>query len=424
MLVTSQIFQTSATALAAALFLGCVCAGGQDVPPTPGPKDEGPSLADTMKFIEDKLNSIGSVNYIGYAHDNLIGNEWANKFGAQATNVRADVAACQIDFHWRVTRDDQVVQELDAWFSLRAVDEVTVKTREQNLKELNAKAGHPEWTTRVDPPAFVVAVALRNGESSFILYDESSANRIAKAIVRAVELCGGGDEAPQDRKVQSQQALDQARSVVPESISPAAAGASPAPAQAELFVAKTTEEKKGTDFEKTKQDETQGAFTDLHRLTSSVVIYNGKDHMQEQTLARTFAACTLEVDSELVLPDRHSFVSGYSGYDVHRNITLPVGDLDMSSIKVVKGGMISNEKYDHTIWALNIETTGRIRTITIAEVNAHKDFALHGFGPQVSKRDESNATFWGVRTFVFDTEDSAARAAEDLRKLIESCHPK
>jgi hypothetical protein len=30
-----------------------------------------------------------------------------------------------------------------------------VKTREQELKELDTKAGHPEWTSRVDPPVFV-----------------------------------------------------------------------------------------------------------------------------------------------------------------------------------------------------------------------------------------------------------------------------
>jgi len=34
------------------------------------------------------------------------------------------------------------------------------------------------------------------GEKDFALYDESLANRIAKALVHAVELCGGGSKEP------------------------------------------------------------------------------------------------------------------------------------------------------------------------------------------------------------------------------------
>jgi hypothetical protein len=202
MLFTKQIFHTSATTLAAALLLGCICANGQDVPPPPKPKDDGPSLEVTMKFIEDKLNSIGPVTYIAYNHDNVAGNDWTTKFRSELTNARANVAACRIDFHWRATRDDQVLQDMDGWFPLKAVDEVTVKTREQDLKELDAKAGHPEWTSRVDPPAFVVAIVLKsNGAPSFVLYDESLANRIAKAMVNAVELCGGATKHPPPHKL-------------------------------------------------------------------------------------------------------------------------------------------------------------------------------------------------------------------------------
>jgi hypothetical protein len=52
------ISRLAGTTLIAAFFLGLFSASGQDVPPPPKPKDDGPSLTDTMKFIEEKLGSI------------------------------------------------------------------------------------------------------------------------------------------------------------------------------------------------------------------------------------------------------------------------------------------------------------------------------------------------------------------------------
>jgi hypothetical protein len=202
MLLTKQIFHMSATTLAA-LLLGCICASGQDVPPPPKLKDDGPSLADTMKFIKERLNSIGPVNHVAYGHDNIGGSDAVNKFSIQATNVRANVAACRMDYHWHVTRDDQVhqvhqvLQDRDFWFSLKDVEELTVKTREQELKELGTQAGLPELTVRVDPPVFVLSIKRTEGPTNlFYLFDEALANRIAKAMVHAVELCGGGNKEP------------------------------------------------------------------------------------------------------------------------------------------------------------------------------------------------------------------------------------
>jgi hypothetical protein len=84
----------------------------------------------------------------------------------------------------------------DLGFALKDVQEVVVKTCEQNLKEAQSKAGYPEYSNRVDPPVFVIIVKKKNGRDYFFLYDESLANRIAKALVHAVELCGGGSKDP------------------------------------------------------------------------------------------------------------------------------------------------------------------------------------------------------------------------------------
>jgi len=194
---TKQILHASATMLAAAFMLGCICANGQDVPPPPKPSDDGPSVADTMKFIEEKVGSIGRVNYISYTHDSITGRDATNKYSVELTNPRANATVCRIDYHWRTTMNEQVLQEKDAWFSLKAVQEVLVKTMEQDAKECRAKTGHPEWTDRVDPPVFVLAIKIKDSDIVFSdLYDESLTNRIAKALVHAVELCGGGSKEP------------------------------------------------------------------------------------------------------------------------------------------------------------------------------------------------------------------------------------
>ena len=168
----------------------------QDVPPPPKPADDGPSLADTMKFIEEKLGSSGRVNYIAYIHDNKIGNDFTLKFSDDETNVRASAPGCSIAGHTRYVRDEQVLEDEDYGFGLKDVQEVAGVTGEQFLRENNAKEGHPEWTARVDPPVFALVIKFKNIGYIFNLYDESLANRIAKAIVHAVELCGGGSKEP------------------------------------------------------------------------------------------------------------------------------------------------------------------------------------------------------------------------------------
>jgi len=169
-----------------------VVALAQDVPPPPKPADDGPSLEVTMKFIEEKLGSIGPVNWIEYIHDETAGSDWRNRFSSEATSVKASAAGCRIDYHWQLTRGAHVTRYGDYGFPLKIVQEVVVKTAEQLFKESGSKAGHPEWTSRVDPPVFFLSIKSKGGGlNGFYLYDETLANRIAKTLVRAVELCGG-----------------------------------------------------------------------------------------------------------------------------------------------------------------------------------------------------------------------------------------
>jgi len=168
----------------------------QDVPPPPRPADDAPSLVDTMQFIQEKLASIGPANYVAYRHDSVTGADSTFKFTFVATNVQASSTACSVNSHLRATRDDKVIQDGDFTILLKNIQDVVVETREQHMKQIDTTGGHPEWTARVDPPVFVVLLRAKTGASFFYLFDESLANRIANAMVHAVELCGGGNRDP------------------------------------------------------------------------------------------------------------------------------------------------------------------------------------------------------------------------------------
>ncbi len=182
------------TIMLASIFLSTAFA--QDVPPPPKPKDDGPSLEVTMKFIEEKLNSIGRVNYIAYLHNNTDGSDTTGRISDEVKNVRANPATCRIDFHDWETQNEKVKADTDAWFLLKAVQEVVVKTREQDAKESDSKEGHPEYSYRIDPPVFILSINRKSGHHTISFYDEAMANRVAKALVHAVELCGGGNKDP------------------------------------------------------------------------------------------------------------------------------------------------------------------------------------------------------------------------------------
>jgi hypothetical protein len=176
-------------------LIALTCAA-QDVPPPPKPPDDGPSLADTMKFIEEKLGSIGPVSYVAYHHDNTDGRDWTVKIIQKESNVRASVQGCRIDYHMWSSFAGKVGLDQDAWFLLKDVEEVVVETKEQNFKKAASRQGVPEVSTRVDPPVFVITAKKKNGGDEFALNDEPLAHRIAKALVHAVELCGGGSKDP------------------------------------------------------------------------------------------------------------------------------------------------------------------------------------------------------------------------------------
>ncbi|HME56955.1 MAG TPA: hypothetical protein VKF63_01350 [Terracidiphilus sp.] len=192
-----KLFTRMALASCLVFPLAGLAAAQQAVAPPPRPADSGPSLAVTMQFIQEKLNHLGVVNYVGYNHDNIDGSNWTNSFSTETTNVTADPATCRISYHEKRIKDGNVTSDKDFTFNLSEIQEVVIMPREQLLKKVNTRAGHPSWDARIDPPVSMLVVRkAEDTEWYFYFFDEDLANRVAKAMVHGVELCGGGNKSP------------------------------------------------------------------------------------------------------------------------------------------------------------------------------------------------------------------------------------
>jgi hypothetical protein len=167
--------------------------GQQTVPPPPRPVANGPSLEVTMKFIQDKLNAVGSLDYSISFHDTATGNNWVNHFIDEVTKVVADPGTCRVTFHERLVVDDKVRFDGDDNLALKDIQNVMVLPLEQDLKQ---HGEHPAWERKVNQPLWSLWLERPNHNIiSLYFRDAETANRVANAVNHAVELCGGKMQA-------------------------------------------------------------------------------------------------------------------------------------------------------------------------------------------------------------------------------------
>jgi len=166
-------------------------------PPTPKSAVSGPSLETTMKFIQDTLNRIGPVNFVTVTHDGDTGNVMTNRHLEEFSNVSGDTSACIINYHFREMLGGTVRQDRHAWIPLKGVNNITVLPAAQYFDEWGPANGHPLWSSQVNPPVFYVKLEQFNSNDNGALafLNEDLANRVAKAMVLAVDLCGGGNKS-------------------------------------------------------------------------------------------------------------------------------------------------------------------------------------------------------------------------------------
>lgn len=159
----------------------------KNVAPVPGSADNGPSLDVTMKFIQEKLKAKLS--------------EWED--------VTADPTSCQITFaknlkpkgYYNTIHADATATT----FSFREVEKIEVQVRRDD--DGDAMPGIYDLMVSMTTEKSVHESDYKKGKicnrRDFGFWrsfggrglDEDLANRVAKAMVHAVELCGGGSKA-------------------------------------------------------------------------------------------------------------------------------------------------------------------------------------------------------------------------------------
>jgi hypothetical protein len=198
--------------------------------PVAAPAASGPTLADTMKFIQEKLKEQGLVEFVETVG---IQNhpEVTIRISARSKDdeVVADPAACTLyaagtyDSNTvasaggkTISTDDQH-SYLSGTLAFKDVEKITVEPVLDFFNRHTAESGHPEFTATAGTPVFFVELSASKTlftrhetnttgnkapvvtdeplkEAGLVFRDEETANRVAKAILHAVELCGGGQK--------------------------------------------------------------------------------------------------------------------------------------------------------------------------------------------------------------------------------------
>lgn len=198
-------FDTSADAMAALKQAGASEAelnamGASGAAPANAPTSKEPSLAETMQFIVEKLNGLGNITYVAFFQNSNDGSSWTQTFTNQITNVVADQSLCNITYHRKATNSalafGKTYVNANKAASLREVQKVVVWPYVDSYNEWSAQNGSPNITASgSNPPITELSARLPHNEEAFFYFtDAELADRVAKALNHAVELCGGGSK--------------------------------------------------------------------------------------------------------------------------------------------------------------------------------------------------------------------------------------
>ncbi len=149
-----------------------------------------------MKFIQDKLNEIGTVNFAGYVHDASNDTDGVQKFSTTISNAVANPGACTLSYHRLVFNNGRKEHDENVFINLREVKNVSVLPDEQDWQMYLARIGDSTKTVKDVPEIIALVFKLKNGKDPTIrFYEQETADHVAKAMIHAVELCGGGPKA-------------------------------------------------------------------------------------------------------------------------------------------------------------------------------------------------------------------------------------
>jgi hypothetical protein len=173
-------------------------------PPAPVPTGADPSLEDTLKFIQDKLGTMGAVTFTVYITDNgqyPTSNDTTWTF--QISNVHVDQSQCSITYHAEEKNNHhmwplKIAPKGDVSISLRKHPVIAVKSYVLNQNEFNLRRGLPRFVaTATNPDVSVLWIGDRQGNHVIIPFtDIALATRLGNALNHAADLCSDTKQEP------------------------------------------------------------------------------------------------------------------------------------------------------------------------------------------------------------------------------------
>jgi hypothetical protein len=159
------------------------------VPVTPKPAvGGGPGLTETLNFIADKLSTQGRVSSsVKLTRDNDPG--WIRvAYDVDIFQVSTSPATCTM----RMDATGMPITELR--LSFRRIGKIEVMKFKDYMARFRPSNVDEAYRTIIEAsPTFVLYITIPGGESKALYFsDETLANRVAKAINHAAELCGAG----------------------------------------------------------------------------------------------------------------------------------------------------------------------------------------------------------------------------------------
>ena len=157
------------------------------------------SLEVTLKFIQEKMMQHPENNYVTFVHSTANNSDWTETFKAKISEISFNIQNCLLSFHWHAERNGETTSDVpNAGIPFRQVVKAEIMTMAQSTSKANAETGRPEVVcTQTNPELFVLRVIRQDGTYNVLNFeDEDTANRVAKAIMHAAELCGGGEKSP------------------------------------------------------------------------------------------------------------------------------------------------------------------------------------------------------------------------------------
>jgi TPR repeat protein len=173
---------------------GSYAGGGTRGPVTPRTGD-GPSYAETISFIEEKLNGSANAAYTLSRHNKSTGKDTTVHYSTRASRAAGDSGNCHLSFHYKAAfmvdpkaAQDTVMADTDMGFDFQDVGEIRVFSR-----EVDSNSRFPGYTARYAPEIFALGIVTKDNVLRYLFdfRDEDLADRAGKALWHAVELCGG-----------------------------------------------------------------------------------------------------------------------------------------------------------------------------------------------------------------------------------------